>query len=104
MFLTSHTTTDNPGLIQEQHLKILNKWADVVGDHMAVERKVIAKAGTAHTLILVEQPRTLGMSEQVMCGIGYLYILGIRHYAPNAFLAFPNLPNRRILLNTICES
>ncbi len=39
-----------------------------------------------------------------MCGSVYLPILGIHHYAPNTFSALLNLPNRQILVNTICES
>ncbi len=42
--------------------------------------------------------------EQVICGSVYLYTLGIRHYALNTFLVLLNLPNRRILPNTVCES
>ncbi len=30
---------DKPSLIQEHHLKIVNKYADVVGDHIVGERK-----------------------------------------------------------------
>ncbi len=45
------------------------------------------------------------IGEQVMCGLVYSYVLGIRHYALNAFSALPNLSNRqileRILANTI---
>ncbi len=38
------------------------------------------------------------MGEPVMCASVYRTF---PHYVPNAFLAFPNLPNRRILANTI---
>ncbi len=44
------------------------------------------------------------IGEQVMCGSVYLNILAICHYALNTFSAFPNLLNRRILVNTVCES
>ncbi len=44
------------------------------------------------------------IGEQVVCGLVYSYILGIRYYAPNTFSVLPNLPNRRILANTVCES
>ncbi len=44
------------------------------------------------------------IGEKVMRGSLYSYILSIRHYAPNTFLALPNLPNRRILANTLWES
>ncbi len=33
-----------------------------------------------------------------------LYILGIRHYAPNRFSVFPNFWKRRILANTVWEN
>ncbi len=44
------------------------------------------------------------IGEQVICRSMYSYILGIHHYAPNTFSALPNLRNRRILANTLCES
>ncbi len=34
----------------------------------------------------------------------YSYILVIRRYAPNTFLALPNFRKRQILANTVCES
>ncbi len=42
--------------------------------------------------------------EQVICRSMYSYIFGIRHYEPNTFSALPNLRNKRILANTLCES
>ncbi len=52
--------------------------------------------------------RWVRVGEQVMCGSMFLYILGIRHYAPNTFSALPNSRNRqilaRILANTPCKS
>ncbi len=44
------------------------------------------------------------IGEQVMCGLVYLYILGIHHYVPNRFSAITNFQKRRILANTVCES
>ncbi len=38
-------------------------------------------------------------NKYLMCKSVYLYILTIRHYVPNTFLALPNLPNRQILAN-----
>ncbi len=62
----------------------------------------------AHTFIFREQQRWARIDEQVMCGSVYLYILDIRRYVPNTFLALPNFWKRwilvRILANTICES
>ncbi len=44
------------------------------------------------------------IGDQVMCWSMYSYILGIRHCTPNTFLALPNLRNRQILANILCES
>ncbi len=44
------------------------------------------------------------IGEQVMGGSAYSYILAIRHYASNRFLALPNFWKRWILANTVCES
>ncbi len=44
------------------------------------------------------------IGKQLMCRSVYSYILGIRHYAPNRFLALPNFQKRRTLANPVCES
>ncbi len=39
-----------------------------------------------------------------MCGSVYSYILAFRHYAPNTFSAFQNLPNWRILARILANA
>ncbi len=66
-----------------------------------------SKAGTAHTLIYREWPRMLDKNRRIdeqVCGSLYLYVLAICHYAPNTFLAFPNLPNLQILARTLANT
>ncbi len=59
-----------------------------------------------HILQFLENSRECWatMGEQVMCRSVYSYILTICHHALNTFLAFLNLPNQQILVNTYVKN
>ncbi len=50
-----------------------------------------------------KQERWARIGEQVTGRVVYLYIVAIRHYAPNTFSALLHFWKKRILANTICE-